>query len=313
MTECQRLINEGKLPAEFLQPEMRECHVPVNMKKLWALQIDLIEQVGQICQNHGLTYYACGGTAIGAVRHHGFIPWDDDVDLMMKRADYNAFIEYAKTELKEPYFLQIPTTDKHYYRPFITLRNSNATCIAKGDGRQKCNNGALIHIFPLDGYTDSLRMRLFVRWSRVQNIVALNSYHYGHLKNRAAARFILKVLSPVILPGGLEKHWLRYQRTCTKISQGRHEKIGNQFTHFAKNISRFMFDPELLDPVVWMPFEYSRIAVAAGCHEILTNTFGDYMQLPPEADRLGKHTWEMDPDTPYKEYCRQKYGVVYDD
>lgn len=313
MTECQRLIAEGKLPPEFLEPEMRECEVPSEMKKLWALQIDLIDQVKKICLDHSLTYYACGGTAIGAVRHHGFIPWDDDVDLMMPRADYNTFIEYAKAELKDPYFLQIPTTDKHYYRPFITLRNSNATCISKGDARQKCNNGALIHIFPLDGYTHSFRLRWFIRFARLQNIIALNSYHYGHLKNAPFIRFLLKIITPVILPGGLEKHWLRHQRICSRISKGDHALWGNQYSHFRRDITPLLFDKEIFNSSIWLPFEYSQIPVPVGYDQMLRTSFGDYMQLPPVKSRFNKHAFEIAPDEPYKEYCHRKYGTVYDD
>lgn len=312
MTECERLIAEGKLPPEFLQAEVRECEVPEKMKKLWALQIDLIQQVHEICQRHGLTYFASGGTAIGTVRHHGFIPWDDDVDLCLKREDYNAFIAYAKTELKEPYFLQIPSTDKHYYRPFITLRNSNATCIAKGDSRKKCNNGAQIHIFPLDGYTSCPKLRWYVRMARVKNILALNHIHYDRKTNRSFLRFLFRLASPIIFPRGLAKYYESHERICTRISQGEHSKIGYQYAHFGSRLPHYMFDKHLYDSVVWLPFEYIQMPMPAGYHEALTNEFGDYMQFPPEADRKYKHSsWEMEPDIPYKEYCSKKYGVKY--
>lgn len=131
-----------------------------------------IRQVETICNRHNLKFFAIGGTAIGAVRHHGFIPWDDDIDVALKRDDYNRFVEYAKNELEDPYFLQLPTTDKYFYSPHIFLRNSNATCIAHGDGALKCNNGAIIHIFPLDGYTENLRYRHFIKSQRIKHIVA---------------------------------------------------------------------------------------------------------------------------------------------
>lgn len=311
MTECERLIQEGSVPADFLNPETRECEVPTEIKKLWALQIDMLQQVRKICERHGLTFFAAYGTALGAVRHHGFIPWDDDVDIALKRADYNKFVKYAQKELKEPYFLQLPSTDEYYFRPYASLRNSNATCIAKGDGALKCNNGAIIHIFPLDGYTESKELRRFIKIERFKNIVAVNSYHYRGRKNHVVIRHLLKLITPLVIRGGLKKHFLRHEAACTKISSKEHEMLGIQYAHFGSDISKSMYKKELFDSVVWVPFEYAQIPIPAGYDEFLRRTYGDYMQLPKPEDRIYKHTWEMDPDTPYKEYCSKKYGVKY--
>ena len=312
MTECERLLMEGKLPKEFLQPEMRECEVPVEMKKLWALQIDLIQQVKKIASKHNLTFFALGGTAIGAVRHKGFIPWDDDIDIAFKRNEYNEFLKYAQEELSAPYFVQIPTTDKAYFRPFISLRNSNATCIASGDSALKCNNGAIIHIFPLDGYTDNKRINNFIRWEKLKNNAAINRTHKKAHK-KGIAQWVYTLAAPFLLRGSNMKHYINHEQTCTAISQEDHEFLGIQFAHFGKKISNFVWNKHVFDSAIMMPFEYSEIPVPVGYDEMLRGSFGDYMKLPDEKDRINKHTWEMDLDTPYKEYCSRKYGVVYDE
>lgn len=310
MTECERLVKEGSLPAEFLLPEKRECEVSAEMKKLWALQIDLLGQVEQICKKHQLTYFAIGGTAIGAVRHKGFIPWDDDVDVALKRDDYNAFLKYAEHELEAPYFLQIPTTDPYYFRPFAALRNSNATCIAKGDNALKCNNGAIIHIFPLDSYTPNKKLDQFIKKERMKNIIAVNSYHYSGRSNHRIARTILKLLKPFVV-GNTEKYFIDHEKKCTEISNQYHDQLGIQYAHYSSRIDNLMCSEVAYESATYVPFEYSKIPIPVGYDEMLTRMFGDYMQLPPESKRINKHTWEMNLDMPYKEYCSQKYGVKY--
>ena len=310
MTECERLIAEGSLPAEFLLPEKRECEVPVEMKKLWALQIDLLGKVEQICKKHELMYYAIAGTAIGAVRHNGFIPWDDDVDVALKRDDYNRFLQYAEEELEYPYFIQTPKTDPFYFRPYAAMRNSNATCIAKGDHALKCNNGAIIHIFPLDGYTPNKKLDRFIRKQRVKNIIALNAYHYSGRADHKVARTVLKLLKPLVV-GNTKKYFLDHEKKCTQISQEYHDQLGIQYAHYTSKFIKMMCSESAFESAIYVPFEYTQIPVPVGYDEMLTRMYGNYMQLPAEKDRMNKHTWEMELDTPYKEYCSKNYGVKY--
>ena len=94
------------LPQNFLdEEEISGYLVTSQMKEVWAVELDLMAQLDRVCRENGLTYFAGAGTLLGAVRHHGFIPWDDDMDFYMLREDYNKLIGLAN-EFKEPYFLQ---------------------------------------------------------------------------------------------------------------------------------------------------------------------------------------------------------------
>lgn len=310
MTECERLIQSGALPEDFIQPEMRECQVSAELKKLWALQIDMIQQVEKICNDHGLQYFAICGTALGAYRHHGFIPWDDDVDIALKRKDYNAFLEYAKTELDERYFLQAVGSDPYFYRSFAVLRNSNATCIYPGDERLKCNNGAMIHIFPLDGYSDSRAERIFLKIEHVRSAVATNIYHPIGLDKKKGIRLLEKILSPIILFGGIKRSAQRYEKKCTLFSQGEHKKIGTQFAHYV-NLHKVIWDAEWFDSAVRVPFEYIQIPLPVGYEKMLWTSYKNPTEMPPADKRIYRHSWEIEADVPYKQYCSEKYGVEY--
>ena len=177
-------------PTEFFQPEVRLGYYEVSAqtKELWAVQLDLMEQLFEVCRKYDLRIYADGGTLLGAVRHQGYIPWDDDIDLIMLRADYDKLLEHAD-EFEHPYFLQSVYTDPHYTHRHAQLRNSDTACWSKQEPRciHRFNQGIFIDIFPADSMPISPR--------------AFNRYY----KKEGVARQKFRLVSKLInkLPEGL--------------------------------------------------------------------------------------------------------------
>lgn len=146
-----------KLPKGFLDEEVRDGYlVSSQIKKLWAVEIDILFQIKEICDRHNIKWVVDGGTLLGAARHGGFIPWDDDIDIGMLRADYDKFVFYAKRELKFPYFLQTTETDPHSMYGHAKIRNSLTTAMQKEerDNNYKYNLGVFVDIFPMDAAPD---------------------------------------------------------------------------------------------------------------------------------------------------------------
>ena len=94
----------------FLKEEVREDYtVSENMKKLWLVELDILNKLIQVCNKYGITYFADAGTLLGAVRHKGFIPWDDDIDIILPRKDYDKLLSVAKEEFQYPYYVEKPS------------------------------------------------------------------------------------------------------------------------------------------------------------------------------------------------------------
>lgn len=148
-----------KLPEGFLDEENR-CGYTVTrkMKEVWAVELDLLAEFQRVCEKYDIKYCAEAGTLLGAVRHQGFIPWDDDLDVGMLRSDFEKLNKVAPLEFKEPYFWQTEETDPGSARGHAQLRNSDTTgIIALEYEHQRHNNfnqGIFIDIFPFDTVID---------------------------------------------------------------------------------------------------------------------------------------------------------------
>lgn len=139
-------------PADFLKAETRKGYtVSEKMKVVWAVQLDMVQKLVEVCQKHNLHIYAEGGTLLGAIRHKGFIPWDDDIDMVMMRKDFDSLMQLSH-EFAHPYFLQSIYSDPHYTHRHAQLRNSETACwpVEYGKCPYKYNQGIFVDIFVAD-------------------------------------------------------------------------------------------------------------------------------------------------------------------
>lgn len=124
--------------------------VPKNLYDLWQVELEILDKVDYICKKHEIKYFLMYGTLIGAIRHKGFIPWDDDIDIMMTRENYDKFLNIAQAELGSEYFLQNTYTDKGLYRVHSQIRKIGTTMLLRGDYKRKYNRGVFFDIFVCD-------------------------------------------------------------------------------------------------------------------------------------------------------------------
>ena len=130
------------------------------MKRIWAMELDMVRRFVEVCEEHHLKYWMMGGTLLGAVRHKGFIPWDNDIDLAMPRKDYNRLLEIGPNAFQKPMFFQTPVTDgSRFFNTFVKIRNGNGTAASREEFESGMNCGIFIDIFCLDEIPDSPRKR----------------------------------------------------------------------------------------------------------------------------------------------------------
>ena len=265
-----------------------------NIKQEWnAALIDILKAFAAICARHGLTYYGSGGTAIGAVRHHGLIPWDDDIDVIMPRPDYDRLIAIAKTEDWGKYELITPYGDDTYPLYFLKISNRETTLVE--DRRIPCVIGLYVDIFPLDGTADDVETawRLKDRYTKIANRLNAISTHntFGEYLALLAnpkewGRFAVKTLG-FFCRAALRRRFLRQMDALSHRYD--YDKAHNVQVYTGSYGHREVFPKAWLGQGKKFPFEDTEIPLAEAYDEYLRHFFSDYMQFPPEEQRIEKH------------------------
>lgn len=289
-----------------LNEEIRNDYlITKKQKKIWNIQIDLLMKLLEVCQKHNIKVFAVCGTLLGAIRHNGFIPWDDDIDMGLLRSDYNKLLDVAEDEFKDLYFLQTTLNEKEYYSGVARLRNSNTTGIVITDLDKNCNNGIYIDIFPFDGINDNFFKKNihFILVSLMRKITSAprNINKFGLLK-----RIIAYIISKIVNCFGYNNVFMFYQKLCAKYSLCDTERVGiisgcqysTQF-HYYKN--------DLLE-IKYVNFENILIPVPSGYERCLKINYGNYLELPPLEKRglWHKGIIVFEPDVPYYDYIKRE-------
>lgn len=298
MTEIERILKKGVVSEEFLKEEIRnDFVVTVERKKIWAVILDLMVEFDRVCRKHDIRYYLDGGSLLGAIRHNGFIPWDDDIDVTMPRDDYERFIKLG-IEFSHPYFLQTPYTDPEYFYSFAKIRNSNTTALNQMFKYQSFNHGIWISVFPLDKFPLEKGEETYLS---IRQLTAENST-YMRLKNPYLDEVNKKRAANYSGRNPLET-FEEIQKLATKYKNDNTEYWGTIILTIVR-YGRKPLPIKSYDVIVHHTFEHLQFPIPAGYDAVLRTEYGDYMQLPPVEEREGHDTTLFDADKPYTEYLK---------
>lgn len=296
MTESERIIKEKILPKSFFIPEtICDYYVDENRKRLWAILIDLFVQFDKVCRIYNLRYWVTYGGLLGIIRHDGFIPWDDDIDVCMPRNDYQELLKHSDA-FSNPYYLQVPLQEDGYFYSFARLRNSNTTGISLAFLYQNFNQGCNIDILPVDNSFDN---DMVENASAIKELLILNSTNMKrsnpYLSDSDKQRLIdYPYQNPRLVFEKMEK-------IATKHNDEQSEYVGtNVITFYSPEKMRWKKND--IFPLREVPFYGHNVFIPNNPHNVLKQTYNDYMEFPPVEKR---GTWHdgmyYDPDVPYVE------------
>lgn len=274
-------------------------------KSVWEKELEILEQIQIICDKHDIRYCAIAGTLIGAIRHNGFIPWDDDIDIAMPRQDYDKFLTVCKQELSPPFFIQTPDTDTGYYYGHAKVRNTDTTAIRQVNWKIGCrfNQGIFVDVFPLDSVPDDMKQRR--RY--------LTKIAHAHAAQKITEYLFYEAISPSV---GLKLRYCIYRTILSVIGKQRFNKYyENILRKYDKSqTSSFGLISESTKPNdIWEKsyfseyvdhaFENRTIRVPAHYEEILTQRFGDWKTPQMEPNMHGEVFY--DTEHSYLEYLNR--------
>lgn len=279
------------------------------MNALQRKQLDILKCFIKVCEKHNLQYFLVGGSTLGAIRHKGFIPWDDDIDVGMPRKDYDEFIKLQSEFEGTPYFIQTFKSDPCYIYNYGKLRDSSTTFIENTYKQHRINHGVWIDIFPIDGFSKVVKPR--EKFAKKVNHIWWQVYlsYLPALRRKVHARTFFKDIALNIVAGLFyifdiahfrNKH---VERFAKKIPLEESVMAGN---YFGFNMKREAMDSNIFREFIKVPFEDIEAYVPKQYDTYLRNLYGDYMKLPPEDKQVGHHyNSGLSLEQGYEDYLKQ--------
>lgn len=259
-----------------------------NIKKLQAVDLEIVKEVVRICEKYNLIYYMIGGTFLGAIRHKGFIPWDDDIDLAMPREDYEKFLSVAEKELNSNLQLVNFKTDSLYQYYITRIRDIDTKVVETRIGNDYKYTHASIDIFPIDGTPNNKFMRK-IYYFRVLTHRALMSLCYKDSIDRERKRSKKeKLLLAIMEKIAVNKFTTPYKQKMKIDKLLKKQKVSDSDmigTIMGAYRTREIVPKSYFGKGKFYEFEGIMLRGPELYHEYLTHMYGDYMKLPPEESR----------------------------
>lgn len=273
------------------------------MDELKKQELVVLDEIDRICKKHNIKYYLAFGTALGAIRHKGFIPWDDDIDLHMLNDDLIKFKEVCNQELSDEFYYQDKLTDKYYYNYWTKIGLENTTWMPK-NRIVDCKYGICVDIFPIFKMKSTEKDRNRIQKYTKLMLITSSKYYVLNDKNNNYSKF--KKLIHKIIPAKLNDYLYKYAIKKLTIKHEDYDTIVISSITKDKNI---YFDKNIIIGNKKLTFEGRKMPVVNDIDKYLKTFYGDYMVIPPENKRYGHDKGDdiiYDFNNSYKKYMEEK-------
>lgn len=260
-----------------------------QLSRLHQAQLHIATRVKQICDDHGIRYFLIAGTLLGAVRHSGFIPWDDDMDFGMPREDYDRFMRYAPEEMGPDLFLQSLQTDRAYGLSFAKVRLNGTKLIEAASAKTSAHNGIFIDIFPFDNMPNkNWQRQLHARFtSALKRTVLLKKGYQPWFASSRLKSFLSQSAVPLarLLPASVLVPLLDWSmRWFNSKPSELMTAIGGSYGYHRESIEK-----QWLGNLPETPFEGVSFRCPEAAIVYLTDLYGDYMVPPAPEQQNSRH------------------------
>lgn len=269
---------------------------PSMLEKLKRRELEILIEFDRVCNQLGINYTLSSGTLLGAVRHAGFIPWDDDIDVAMLREDYEKFINNAQSLMPDHFFIQTYETDRNYPLNFGKIRDTSTILVEYSTKSLDMQNGLYMDIFPIDKVAKNSFKRKLNNWLLTIILAIKFSYtkEWAEKSNSTLNKFLRKVVF---------YHIARiigiYRLNSLETSIRTKENKGNSNVTYG---DRYVLPPNRLKDKMLMPmnifnsynqieFENKTFKSIVEMNKYLKTIYGDYMKLPPKEKRVSLHDY----------------------
>ncbi|MED4853130.1 LicD family protein [Caldifermentibacillus hisashii] len=250
---------------------------PKQLRQLQLIQLEILIEFDRVCRKYGIKYSLDGGTLLGAVRHKGFIPWDDDIDVIMLRSEYEKFFRFCKDELDEKrFFLQDNQTDEFYRLGYSRILRKSTVYRRAGHEHMKYKRGVFIDIFVLDNIPDSKITRKIHHMLCYGIRKLLWSESGKALHPKVIGRKWFKLLSRI------PRSWIFYALyLITQLTNKRRTELVGHLTYPYPKRCKYGIQHRYIEHLTELNFEGHSFLATKYYKEYLTDLYGDFMELPP--------------------------------
>lgn len=263
-----------------------------NIKEVQKISLDILKYIDKVCKENNIKYSICGGTLLGAIRHKGFIPWDDDIDIFMLRQDYDKFLkimdENAKTNQKYK-ALHFSNNCPNYFYRFTKVVDLD-TVLTESTFITPKDMGVFVDIFPLDDIDMSNIKKIIKKNKRLAILLGISANKKAGIKTDGIAKKIAKfIISFYAKPMGW-KHWTqKSEKLATSFNNKGYDHI-HAFSgaYGIKDI----FEKSMFDELVEVEFEKNKFPAIKEWDKYLKQLYGNYMQLPPKEKQITHHDFK---------------------
>ena len=272
---------------EEIQSILSEIHA------LQKIELEILLDVDRFCRENKITYFLGEGTLLGAIRHHGFIPWDDDVDIIMKREDYERFLELAPSGLGGKYEVQHATTVPNYWSPFIKVRliETNQKYRQAHIAHLTDHNGPYIDVFPMEYVPKAKSFGQTVQSLKIRFLRGILSLKLKLRPPIGAKQKLMYFLSRFYTVPGIHR---RLDRTFRKYGPEKRPYLSTLASYH--DLKCQTVPAAVYDEALHVDFEGYQLPVPKGYQTLLTTIYGDYMTPPPADQRVIKHHFYSNSD-----------------